>query len=158
MRPSGASGYVTTYNGTSWSTPTDADSTRTLDAVSCTSSSFCVAVDTSGYATIYNGSSWSTPTDIDSTRSINAVKCTSSSFCAAVGASGYVTTYNGTSWSTATDADSTRDHGCSELHQFELLCGRRHLGLCRQLQRDVVGNRHRHRLHPERRLGELCEL
>jgi RHS repeat-associated protein len=104
----GASGYVTIYNGSSWSTPTDADSTRTLDALSCVSSSFCVAVDTSGYATIYNGSSWSTPTDIDSTRSIDAVKCVSSSFCVAVGASGYVTIYNGSSWSTPTDADSTR--------------------------------------------------
>ncbi len=57
----GASGYATTYNGTSWSTPADVDSTRDLDAVSCASSSFCVAVDTSGYATTYNGTSWSTP-------------------------------------------------------------------------------------------------
>jgi len=104
----GASGYATTYNGTSWSTATDADSTRTMDAVSCTSSTFCVAVDTSGYATTYNGTSWSTPTDIDSTRSVNAVSCTSSTFCVAVDTSGYATTYNGTSWSTPTDIDSTR--------------------------------------------------
>ena len=60
----GASGYVTTYNGTSWSTATDVDSTRSLDSVSCTSSTFCEAVDTSGYATKYTGS-WATATDID---------------------------------------------------------------------------------------------
>ncbi len=30
-----ASGYATTYNGTSWSTPTDIDSTRTIKAVAC---------------------------------------------------------------------------------------------------------------------------
>ena len=103
----GASGYATVYNGSSWSTPTDADASRSIDALSCVSSSFCVAVDTSGYAAKYNGSTW-TATDIDSTRSIDTVSCASSSFCVAAGASGYVTVYNGSTWSTPTDADSTR--------------------------------------------------
>jgi RHS repeat-associated protein len=103
----GASGYVTVWNGTAWSTPTDADSTRTMDAVSCTSSTFCAAVDTSGYATIYNGTTWSTPSDIDATRSVDAVSCTSSTFCVAVGASGYAAVYSG-SWAAASDVDSTR--------------------------------------------------
>ena len=34
----------------------DVDSTRTLDAVACTSSTFCEAVDASGYAAKYTGS------------------------------------------------------------------------------------------------------
>jgi RHS repeat-associated protein len=83
------------------------DSTRTMDALSCVSTTFCVAVDTSGYAVIYNGSTWGTPSDIDSTRSVDAVSCVSSTFCVAVGASGYDAIYTG-SWATATDIDSTR--------------------------------------------------
>ena len=75
----GASGYATVYNGSTWSTPTDADSTRTIKAVSCPTSSLCVAVDTSGYATTYNGSSWSTATDIDGSHALEALSCVSSS-------------------------------------------------------------------------------
>jgi RHS repeat-associated protein len=91
-----------------WGPPTDVDSTRAIDAVTCVSSSFCVAVGASGYVTIYNGSSWSTPTDADSTRTLDALSCVSSSFCVAVDTSGYATIYNGSTWSTPTDIDSTR--------------------------------------------------
>ncbi len=63
------------YNGTSWSTPTDVDSTRTIKAVACPSSSLCVAVDTSGYAPTYNGTSWSTPSDIDGSNALEALSC-----------------------------------------------------------------------------------
>jgi RHS repeat-associated protein len=106
--PTGSAGYLYTGDGleaastsspasTVWSSPSDVDSTRAIDAETCTSSSFCVAVDTSGYATVYNGSSWSAPTGIDFGSS-NAVSCTSSSFCVAVGANGIASIYTG-SWS-----------------------------------------------------------
>ncbi len=91
-----------------WTPPTDVDSTRAIDASTCVSSSFCVAVGASGYATIYNGTSWSAASDVDSTRTLDAVSCVSSSFCVAVDTSGYDTIYNGTSWSTPADIDSTR--------------------------------------------------
>jgi RHS repeat-associated protein len=90
-----------------WNAATDIDSTRALDAVTCTSSTFCVAVGASGYATTYNGTSWAAPTDIDSTRTMGAVSCTSSTFCVAVGTAGYAAIYTGT-WAAATDIDSTR--------------------------------------------------
>ncbi len=131
-----ASGYVTTYNGTSWSTPADVDSTRALDAVSCTSTSFCVAVDTSGYETTYNGSTWSSPSDIDCSRSINAVNCTATTSVWLVGASGYATTYNGTSWSTASDMDSTRAP-TPGVYLLDVLRGGRHNWATCQLQRGV---------------------
>ncbi len=93
---------------TTWGTPADVNSTRTIEATTCVSSTFCVAVGASGYATIYNGTSWSTPVDADSTRTLDAVSCASSSFCVAVDTSGYATIYNGTSWSTPSDIDGSR--------------------------------------------------
>jgi RHS repeat-associated protein len=113
--PSGSTTYL--YNGdgldaaaltSHWSDPIDIDSTRAVDAVTCTSATFCVAVGASGYAAIFNGTSWSAATDADSTRTMDAVSCVSSTFCVAVDTAGYETTYNGTSWSTPTDIDSTR--------------------------------------------------
>jgi RHS repeat-associated protein len=101
-------GNVLTYNGTSWSSATSEDSTRTVHGVSCISTSFCAAIDTSGYATSYNGSSWSTPADIDGTHALEAVSCISSSYCVATDNDGNVLTYNGTSWSADQDVDSTR--------------------------------------------------
>jgi RHS repeat-associated protein len=94
------SGYATTFNGTSWTTPSHIDSSHALQAVSCVSSSWCKAVDNAGNALSYNGSTWSAAASIDSTRSITGVSCPTTSFCAAVDASGYATTYSGTTWAT----------------------------------------------------------
>jgi RHS repeat-associated protein len=82
-----------------WQSPANIDSTRTINATSCVSSSFCVAVDNGGYATIWNGINWSTPNHIDSTNSVTAISCISSSFCGAVDSAGDGLVYNGTSWS-----------------------------------------------------------
>jgi RHS repeat-associated protein len=91
-----------------WNAPTDVNSTRAINVVSCTSATFCVAVGASGYATVFNGTSWSTPVDIDSTRTMDAISCVSSTFCVAVDTSGYATIFNGTTWSTPVDINSTR--------------------------------------------------
>ena len=91
-----------------WNSPVDVNSTRAIDAITCVSSTLCVAVGASGYATIYNGTSWSTPADVDSTRTMDAVSCVSSTFCVAVDTAGYAVIYNGSSWGTPTDIDSTR--------------------------------------------------
>ena len=104
----GLEAAATKAGTTTWGTPADVNSTRAIDATTCVSSTFCVAVGASGYITIYNGTSWSTPVDADSTRTLDAVSCTSSSFCVAVDTSGYATIYNGTSWSTPSDIDSSR--------------------------------------------------
>ncbi|HLH46649.1 MAG TPA: hypothetical protein VKV25_05770, partial [Acidimicrobiales bacterium] len=116
-----------TYNGTSWSQATtvnpSATASNTLAAVSCSSSSFCVAV---GYymlgsyaqtlAEIYNGSSWSQAATVNpaatASNELVGVSCTAVSFCVAVGyygASSAAQTlaeiYNGTSWSQAATAN-----------------------------------------------------
>jgi RHS repeat-associated protein len=104
----GLEAAATTPGGVSWSSATDIDSTRAIDAETCVSATFCVAVGASGYTTTYNGTTWSTPTDADSSRTMDAVSCVSSTFCVAVDTAGYATTYNGTTWSTPSDIDSTR--------------------------------------------------
>ena len=105
----GLEAAVTTARGTApqWLAASTVDSTRSVKATSCPTSSFCAAVDTSGYATIYNGTSWSTPSDIDGSHALESVSCTSSTFCKAVDNDGNVLTYTGT-WSSASSIDSTR--------------------------------------------------
>lgn len=97
-----------------WSTmaTTNAGSSQ-LEGVSCTSTTFCVAVGngttTSALAEEWNGSSWSTMTTTNpgSSPQLQGVSCTSSSFCVAVGfdagtARTVAEDWNGTSWSTMT--------------------------------------------------------
>jgi hypothetical protein len=80
-----------------------------LTSVSCTSSSFCMAVDTRGAALTYNGSTWSAPLSADSTGGpLTSVSCTSTTFCAAADGSGNALTYNGSTWS-STDADQANN-------------------------------------------------
>ena len=93
----------------SWSAPTQIDGGRVFYAVSCTSTTFCMAVDANGYALSYNGSTWSTPTQIDPAGgTLAAVSCTSSTFCMAVDYDGNAMSYNGSTWSSPTliDGDS----------------------------------------------------
>ena len=91
-----------------WSNPTLVDSPFSAAAVSCTSASFCVAVDANGDATTFDGTSWSALTAIDShPGGLSSVSCSSATFCVAVDVDGNAQTYNGTSWSTPTSVDGT---------------------------------------------------
>jgi hypothetical protein len=83
-----------------------ADGTAQLEAVSCASASFCVAVDNNGSAVTWNGTTWSSPQTVDSNSGttsqgtiMNAVSCPSASFCVAVDGNGAFY-FNGSSWST----------------------------------------------------------
>ena len=117
-----------TYNGTSWSAPTNVGGSRfVLTSVSCSSPTFCAAIGANGPgvsdALTYNGRSWSAPTDINtgggSYNYLTLISCSSATFCVAVGdikadVGGYLTgdteyarTYNGTLWSAPTDINST---------------------------------------------------
>jgi hypothetical protein len=106
---------VVTFNGTSWSKPSAIDPGTYLQAVSCASASFCVAIDRKGNALTFNGSTWSAPVNADPNGltmgeggiSWPVVSCPTSSFCAAVdGASGNVVTFDGSSWSAPVNIDS----------------------------------------------------
>jgi hypothetical protein len=66
--------------------------------VSCTSASFCAALDTVGGVFMYDGSTWTTrqATGIQTPR--GGISCASSTFCVVVGYE-YVAVYDGTAWS-----------------------------------------------------------
>ena len=80
-----------------WTTVDDIDASNSFFEISCTSQSFCAAVDSVGNAFTWNGSSW-TREKIDSPNALTEVSCTSSTFCAAVDDAGNAFTWNGSSW------------------------------------------------------------
>ena len=88
----------------SWSTPVTVG-VGGVNAISCVSSSFCVAVDDVGGATVYSNGSWGSRTVIDGS-SLNGVSCMSDTDCIAVDSAGNYTIFNGTSWSSPSLADS----------------------------------------------------
>ena len=76
-------------NSGTWA-PTSAtgESTYIFDAVSCESSTMCVAVDSGGGVDLYNGSTWALSPGVDGTNVINAITCPSG--CVAVDSAGNV--------------------------------------------------------------------
>jgi len=92
------------FNGSTWtSAPSihdpDPGNHMGMASVSCSSSSFCAAVDHGSNAFTFNGTSWSPATAIDPSNDLGTVSCPSASFCAAVDYGPNVVTFNGTSWS-----------------------------------------------------------
>jgi len=92
------------FDGSTWSSAPSihdpAPSTRTgMASVSCSSPSFCAAVDNGSNAFTFNGTSWSPATAIDPGNQLSTVSCPSASFCAAVDYGPNVVTFDGTSWS-----------------------------------------------------------
>ncbi|MHB8263478.1 MAG: protease pro-enzyme activation domain-containing protein [Acidimicrobiales bacterium] len=96
------SGDALTWNGSSWSNPVSIDSANAggLYGVSCTSTTFCMAVGNG--AVTWNGSSWSQPV---SSSADGPVSCRSPSFCVAVNFNGDALTWNGSSWSNPVSVD-----------------------------------------------------
>jgi hypothetical protein len=72
-------------SGTTWSVPSSIDS-ATVNAVSCTSPSFCEAVDARGDAITFNGASWTSPSPALSGIPLTTVSCAAVGTCMAVGA------------------------------------------------------------------------
>jgi hypothetical protein len=92
------------FNGSTWShAPGISDPAPGglpgMAAVSCSSSSFCAAVDNGPNAFTFNGTRWSPATAVDPGNQLSTVSCPSAAFCAAVDYGPNVVTFNGTSWS-----------------------------------------------------------
>jgi hypothetical protein len=75
---------IYSFDGHTWSGPTDIDPDESVTGLSCTSSSFCIAVDSSGNFTTFNGATWSAATEFDQVGRPVAVSCTSPRFCVVV--------------------------------------------------------------------------
>ena len=82
-------------------------------AASCSSATFCMAVDGSGNAITYDGSTWSAPQNIESASGLglDSVSCPSATFCMAVDGSGNALTYNGSTWSAPQNIESASGSG-----------------------------------------------
>lgn len=74
--------------------------------VSCTASTFCVAVDEFGDATSFTGNSWGTPVELHQGAMVDSVSCTSPSFCVATDDKGAAMAYDGSTWSAPQTIDS----------------------------------------------------
>ena len=95
------------FDGTSWSAVQPVDLLPgNLDGVSCTDSSFCVAVDTGGYAFSYDGSNWSTPVQVTGGTALTSVSCAPPTSCLAVDAAGRAVSFDGTVWSAPVSVDA----------------------------------------------------
>jgi hypothetical protein len=96
----GAGSVMTSDDGASWSSTSPIDSGNSLNSVSCSTASFCIAVDGEGQAFTFDGTSWSGPQSVDPGQELVSVSCTTtpSIFCAAVDNEGNGFSYSG-SWS-----------------------------------------------------------
>jgi hypothetical protein len=73
-----------------------------VNAVSCPTSTFCVAVDRTGAVSSFNGTKWSPPQTVDKSNDLVAISCPTVSFCMATDTVGdYIAMNNGT-WGVAT--------------------------------------------------------
>lgn len=85
----------------SWSPQTVIDPAFDADSVSCSSSTFCVAVDEQSLVSTFSGGAWSEPSLLP--LGMQSVSCPSSTFCVAAGFG--VTMYDGSTWSAEVDVD-----------------------------------------------------
>lgn len=91
----------------SWTAPVLADPAGSIRSISCTSSSFCVAVDGHGQAVVYAAGQWTAARDVDGSTQLNSVSCTSASWCVAVDQAGNTLFYNGVGWTSPERIDSS---------------------------------------------------
>lgn len=108
---SGFSTSVSTFDGTSWSTPVTLHPQVATDPlVACPSASRCLEVDTSDdhadeeLAWFQNGV-WTAPTLITQANHMAGVSCIPNGACTSVDYAGNIRTYDGTAWSSPTLVD-----------------------------------------------------
>jgi hypothetical protein len=89
-----------------WSKPSKVPGVKRLEAVSCVSRSFCMAVGGRN-AVAFRSGAWRRPQTISSHHALTTVSCASTTFCAAADPAGEVSVYNGKSWSPPTSLATT---------------------------------------------------
>ncbi len=93
-----AGGLSAVFNGSAWSAPVTISNVDQIRSLSCTTSSFCMAVSAVGLAYTYSTSGWSSSVDAASPIPLVQVSCADTTFCVAVSNTGRAYFYNG-SWS-----------------------------------------------------------
>ncbi len=97
-----SNGYVSTFNGTTWSQPLQA-AAAALSSVSCPTNTFCLAVGDNGAFSVLRGATWSAGVSLSGQPSLTAVSCTTAVFCLAVDNDGQYYLWSGVTWSAARD-------------------------------------------------------
>lgn len=93
-------GEALVYSDGSWTAPAEVDPSAGLNAISCPTTTFCMAVGDSGAAVSYSDGTWSQPATVESPNTyLQAVSCASSAFCVALDNHGYPITYASGTWS-----------------------------------------------------------
>jgi len=94
-------------HGSTWSQPVALAKGYLVDALSCSSANFCMAIlgtfevpsDQAVFAySTYDGKSWSGPESISASYPIGGVSCVSSTYCVAVDGGGNLLSYDGSTW------------------------------------------------------------
>jgi hypothetical protein len=115
MSPSGTSAtsaadrytYIAPPAALHWTAPAKIDTHGPLTGLSCSSTTFCMAVDTGGYAIAHTQGQWQKPRRVDYGHgALVAVSCSSYTFCAAVDDHGFAFTYHSGRWGFANHVDS----------------------------------------------------
>ena len=103
------------WNGKRWGAPREIDA-RTLVAVSCASSTLCMAFDDRGRALTYRNRHWSVPRHVGLATAVS-VSCARGPICVAVDYTGIARVYRNGKWSVRQDLGSP--HGAP----FTVACG-----------------------------------
>jgi len=89
----GKTGLTSTFNGTSWSAPTNVSILGS--AISCPSAGSCVATDTTGHMYLLTNGTWSGPLTIPGASYFTSISCVGPSTCVAVDLNGIFPIVNG---------------------------------------------------------------
>lgn len=99
----GDGGQAAELNGAHWTKTVTTDSSKSLVAISCVSSTFCMAVDNSGDVVLWTGT-WKPPKSVAQSkyRAFSGVSCARSNLCVLVSNYGTDWLYNGGTYSIGT--------------------------------------------------------
>ncbi len=94
-------GRVDRLTGTTWSSPQDLFPGDGVTAVSCASTTFCVAGSVRGSVRTYNGATWSPASGAGTVGELRSLSCVSATFCMAADGTAHIHRFNGTGWSSS---------------------------------------------------------
>lgn len=102
--------------GAPYAVDAHSESVNGLTQVSCTSTSFCAAVDGSGRTLLFDGSTWSKPRSVDADPTgFTGLSCPTKDFCIATDTDGFAVTWNGSRWSAPRQIDPNSVEGQLQL-------------------------------------------
>ena len=97
----GETGFVMTYDGSSWSRPDFLAPSTSMVGVSCVSTTWCMAIDYHANSYVYNGASWSAAQPIGDATYVDRIACVTTTFCVVLDDLGGPWMYDGSGWTFA---------------------------------------------------------